>query len=101
MGYAPTFCAASLSDSLNDKNQVAHTLLINVEELATVAQVLDEFPVGVDVKEKRKYHYEDMMTPFEKLLSLPRPSQYLKSGITLKTLNAFAAEMTDNENLAS
>lgn len=48
-------------------------------------------------KQKRKYRYEDMMTPFEKFLSLPRPSQYLKAGITLKKLNALAAEMTDNE----
>ena len=38
-----------------------------------------------------------MMTPYEKLLSLPRPSQYLRPGITLKKLNAFASEMTDNE----
>ncbi len=48
-------------------------------------------------KAKKKYRYKDMMTPHEKLLSLPRPSQYLKSGFTIKELNAFAAEMTDNE----
>ena len=48
-------------------------------------------------KEKRKYRYEDMMTPFEKLLSLPRPSQYLKPAVTLKKLTALASEMTDNE----
>ena len=48
-------------------------------------------------KAKKKYHYKDMMTPYEKLLSLPRPSQYLKNGFTIKELNAFAAEMTDNE----
>lgn len=43
-------------------------------------------------KSRKKYRYEDMMTPYEKLLSLPRPSQYLKRGITLKSLNAFAAK---------
>jgi len=48
-------------------------------------------------KQRKKYRYEDMMTPYEKLLSLPRPSQYLKPGVTLKKLNAFALEMTDNE----
>ena len=48
-------------------------------------------------KSRKKYRYEDMMTPYEKLLSLPRPSQYLRPGITLKKLNAFASEMTDNE----
>lgn len=48
-------------------------------------------------RSRKKYRYDDMMTPYEKLLSLPRPSQYLKRGITLKNLNAFASEMTDNE----
>lgn len=48
-------------------------------------------------KQKRKYVYEDMMTPFEKLLSLTRPGQYLKPGFTLKRLNEFSREMTDNE----
>ncbi len=48
-------------------------------------------------KQKKKYLYEDMMTPYEKFLSLPRPSQYLKPDFTLKKLDAFASEMTDNE----
>jgi hypothetical protein len=38
-----------------------------------------------------------MMTPYEKFRSLPKPSQYLKPGIRLKALDAFANEMTDNE----
>ena len=37
------------------------------------------------------------MTPYEKLRSLRRSSQYLKPGITFKKLDAFADEMTDNE----
>ena len=48
-------------------------------------------------KEHKKYRYDDRMTPYEKLHSLPRPSQYLKPGVTLKQLDAFANEMTDNE----
>ncbi len=48
-------------------------------------------------KQRKQYRYQDMMTPYEKCRSLPRPSQYLKPGITFKTLDAFAAEMTDNE----
>ena len=48
-------------------------------------------------KEKKKYLYEDMMTPYEKLRSLSRPSQYLKPDVTFKKLDAFALEMTDNE----
>ena len=48
-------------------------------------------------KQRKKYRYEDMMTPFEKFRSLPKPSQYLKPGVTLKKLDAFANDMTDNE----
>lgn len=48
-------------------------------------------------KQRKKYRYEDMMTPYEKFRSLPRASQYLKPGITFKKLDAFASEMTDNE----
>jgi transposase InsO family protein len=58
------------------------------------------FPVTkIDAKGKQRktYPYEAMMTPCEKFLSLPKPSQYLKRGVTLKQLNAIALEITDNE----
>jgi len=58
------------------------------------------FPVtGIDAegKQRKTYPYEAMMTPFEKFLSLPRRSQYLKPGVTLKQLNAIAFAITDNE----
>ena len=48
-------------------------------------------------KQIKVYRYKDMMTPYEKFRSLPRASQYLKSGVTFKKLDAFACEMTDNE----
>ena len=32
-------------------------------------------------KERKKYRYEDMMTPYEKLKSIPEASQYLKDGV--------------------
>ena len=41
--------------------------------------------------------YEAMMTPYEKFLSLPKPSQHLKRGVTLKQLHAIALAITDNE----
>ncbi len=47
-------------------------------------------------KEGKRYRYEDMMTPYEKFRSLSKPDQYLKKGITLKQLDAFAKEMNDN-----
>ena len=48
-------------------------------------------------KQRKKYLYRDMMTPYEKFRSLDRASQYLKPGITFKVLDAFASEMTDND----
>ena len=48
-------------------------------------------------KERKRYRYEDMMTPYEKLKSLHKPSQYLKTGITFKQLDAQARGMSDND----
>ena len=48
-------------------------------------------------KQRKQYRYKNMMTPYEKFKSLPRPRQYLKSGITFKQLDAFARAMTDND----
>ncbi|TMO21430.1 integrase, partial [Pseudoalteromonas sp. S4492] len=48
-------------------------------------------------KEKKVYRYKNMMTPYEKLLSLEKPEQYLKEGITLEKLKEKAEAMTDNE----
>ena len=41
-----------------------------------------------------------MMTPFDKLKSLPDATRYLKPGITLEQLDAAASRMSDNEAAA-
>jgi hypothetical protein len=38
-----------------------------------------------------------MMTPYEKLRSLPEAASYLKPGMTLEKLDAIAAECSDNK----
>lgn len=48
-------------------------------------------------RERKVYQYKNMMTPYEKLLSLDDPEQYLREGITLKRLKEKAESMTDNE----
>lgn len=48
-------------------------------------------------KERKRYRYEEMKTPYEKLKSLPNASQYLKPGITLDELDAQATKMSDND----
>ncbi len=49
-------------------------------------------------KERKKYRYENMMTPYEKFQSLKKSEQYLKKGITFETLQAKADSMSDNES---
>ena len=46
---------------------------------------------------RKRYRYQDMMTPFEKFRSLADAKNYLKQGTTLKKLDAIAAKCSDNE----
>jgi transposase InsO family protein len=48
-------------------------------------------------KQRTRYRYEDMMTPYEKLKSLPNAERYLKPGITFEVLDALAHSMSDND----
>lgn len=47
-------------------------------------------------KQRRKYRYDKMTTPYEKFKALPNASQYLKPRINFKALDAIAMSMTDN-----
>lgn len=47
-------------------------------------------------KIRKRYRYQDMMTPYEKLRSLPDAESYFKLGMTLKKLDAIAAKCSDN-----
>ncbi len=46
-------------------------------------------------RQKKTYPYASMMTPFEKLKSLPDVEQYLKPNITISGLNKIALSKTD------
>lgn len=48
-------------------------------------------------KERKCYPYANMMTPFEKLKSLPSAESYLKEGVTFKELDDIAHSISDNE----
>ena len=48
-------------------------------------------------KLRKRYRYEDMMTPNEKLKSLPQAQSSLKPDITFEQLDVIASECTDNE----
>ncbi len=58
------------------------------------------FPVAtVDAKGKVKktYPYQEVMTPYERLKSLPQAQQYLTPGVTFGKLDTIAHQMSDNE----
>jgi transposase InsO family protein len=48
-------------------------------------------------KERKRYHYKDMKTPYEKLKSLPDVRQYLNLGMTVAQLDGIASRMSDTE----
>lgn len=46
---------------------------------------------------KKRYPYEEMNTPYDKLKSLPKSEEFLKPGITFDQLDAIALAISDNE----
>jgi transposase InsO family protein len=48
-------------------------------------------------RQRKRYPYKLMMTPYEKLKSLPNAKQCLKKAISFKQLDAQASAMSDNE----
>ena len=48
-------------------------------------------------KQRKRYRYEDMRTPYEKLKSLPAAASYLKPGVSFPALDAHAYALSDHE----
>ena len=48
-------------------------------------------------KQRKRYPYDSLMTPYEKLKSLPEAQKYLKPGVTFEILDAIAYKQSDNE----
>jgi len=48
-------------------------------------------------KQKKKYEYKNMMTPYEKFKSLPLAESYLKDGLNFKKLDDIASAISDND----
>jgi len=51
-------------------------------------------------KERKKYLYENRMTPYDKLKSLDDAEQYLKPGMSFLALDAIALKVSDNDAAA-
>ncbi len=48
-------------------------------------------------KERKQYHYDKMMTPYEKLKSLDRSEGYLKEALSFEQLDKEAYKLSDNK----
>jgi len=48
-------------------------------------------------KQRKVYRYENMMTPYDKLKSLPNAKDYLKPGISFEILDKLAHQISDNQ----
>ncbi len=81
------------AERLNQFNQQALNPYINYHRPCLFPTTV----VDKKGKQKKKYEYKNMMTPYEKFKSLPNAEQYLKNGITFEKLDDLAKSMTDNE----
>ena len=48
-------------------------------------------------RQRKRYRYEHLMTPYEKLKSLPAAERFLKPGITFEALDAVAMAQSDSD----
>lgn len=60
-----------------------------------------EITLDAKGKQKKRYRYQHMSTPYEKFKSLPQAVQYLKAGITFDILDAQANHLSDNDAAAA
>lgn len=69
-------------------------LYINYHRPCYYAEIMIDKKTG---KQRKKYPYANMMTPYEKLKSLPNAEQYLKFGTSFTELDVVAKKETDLE----
>jgi hypothetical protein len=64
---------------------------VNYHRPSAQAEVL------IDAKGRKRRLYKQWQTPFEKLLSLDRPQQFLKPGLSINALKRVAASISDTD----
>lgn len=91
--YGYTHISQDCADELNDFNRDYLIPFINYHRPCY-------FPVTTideNGKERKKYPYDKMMTPYEKLKSLDKSQQNLKEGISFEVLDKKAYAISDND----
>lgn len=53
--------------------------------------------IAANGRRRKHYRFEDMMTPYDKLKTLPGAARYLRPGVTFEQLDAIAHAISDNE----
>lgn len=81
------------AEKLNQFNQAALNPYVNYHRPCLYPTTI----IDAKGKQKKKYEYKNMMTPYDKFKSLPHAEQYLKDGLIFKDLDDVAMKMTDNE----
>jgi len=91
LGYAyiPQACA----DMLNQYNRDFLNVYVNFHRPCFFAVSVTDHKGKV----KKTYPYQKVMTPYEKLKSLPTVESSLQPGVTMKKLDDIANQMSDNE----
>jgi hypothetical protein len=91
LGYA--YIPQSCAEMINEFNQDFFNPYINFHRPGFFpASVIDQ-----KGKIKKTYPYKEVMTPYEKLKSLPEAASYLRQGVTTEKLDDIANQMSDNE----
>jgi len=78
---------------INEFNQTYLNPYINYHRPCFFAEII----VDKKGKQRKRYPYKQMMTPYEKLKSLANAPSYLKAGTTFKQLDEIAYQISDNE----
>jgi hypothetical protein len=84
---------ARYADEVNDFSVNVLTPYLNFHRPCWFAETV----IDHQGRQRRRYRYENLMTPYEKLKSLPAAETYLKPGITFDELDAIAMAETDNQ----
>lgn len=91
LGYA--HIPAHFAEEVNTFNRDVLSPYLNYHRPCFFPRIIED-----DKGRRRKlYRYEDMMTPYEKLKTLPGAADSLRPGITFEGLDAIAMAISDNE----
>lgn len=79
---------------VNEFNQAYLNPYINYHRPCLFAEIITD----EKGKQRKKYYYKNMMTPYDKLKSLTDAEKYLKDGMSFEIMDKVAYAITDNQS---